>query len=1065
MLSGVPPSREARGRRLRTGLALALILALAGFSLIEPRTLAADGSPNVVISQVYGGGGNSGGVYTNDFVELFNRGTAPVSLAGWSIQYASSTGTGNFGANSGQITPLPAVTLQPGQYLLVQEAAGTNTFAPLPTPDVIDSTPINMSGTGGKVALVNTTTPLGCNGGSAPCSAAALATIVDLVGWDGANFFEGAAAPPTTNGTAIIRNGNGCWDTNNNALDFIAAAPVPRNTATPFNVCPLSTPPTGVGATAPAAVEPGGSVLLTVTVTPGGNPPSTGISVSADLSAIGVPGLQTFFDDGTNGDVTAGDLVFSFATTVASSTEAGQKAVAFTVSDAQGRSSAGTMRVTVAPIVKIHDVQGPTTFSPYAGQLVSVVGIVTGIKSNAFFVEAPFAEWDASPATSEGLEIYGSVPAGLAIGNEVKVTGTVSDYVSSSYPGDIPLTEISGSFAFQLLDANAPLPPAQTIAAEDASASGPRDQLAKFEGMRVHVDSMTTVSGTGGTITEASATSSSNDTFFAVVTGVARPFREPGLDPTVTVPPGLPPMVPRFDGNPELLRIDCRAIVDPPGYPNPHDVTAGQVVTNVNGVVDQVSGVYTIVADPTDPPVVGGTPESAGAVPVPAADEFTVASFNMQRFFNDADDSATGGPVLTATAFATRLAKASLAIRTVLREPDIIGVQEVENLATLQAIAARVNEDAAAQGPNPGYVAYLEEGNDPGGIDVGFLVKARVAVTNVTQDGKDATYVNPNTNLPEMLNDRPPLVLRATVAHPGGLSPFPVTVVVNHLRSLSGIDSETTPSGDPDGPRVRAKRRAQAEYLAELIQQHQSAGERVVSVGDYNAYQFADGLVDVVGTVEGLPATADQVLLTSPDLVNPDLVDLVNTLPLDQRYSYIENGNAQVLDHALVSSSLMASFSRFAYARVDADFPEAYRNDATRPERISDHDMPVAYFKLPAPSVGPVAADKTILWPPNHKLTDVVLQYQVADNWAPVGCSLAVSSNQAANGTGDGNTPTDWLVVDAEGAQPHHLLLRAERSGDAARVYTVTVTCTNDAGQAALPVSVQVGVPADQGKQ
>jgi uncharacterized protein len=203
-------------------------------------------SSGVVVSQVYGGGGNSGAPFQNDFVELFNRGTATVSLTGWSIQYTSANGTANFGANTGQLTPLSG-SLAPGRYLLVQEASNAAVGDPLPTPDVTDSTPINMSASGGKVALVNTTTPLGCNGSSTLCPPAALATIVDLVGWDGANFFEGAsAAPGTSNTTAVLRNSSGCTDTDDNGADFTAGAPAPRNTASPTHDCSVE-PLNGVG--------------------------------------------------------------------------------------------------------------------------------------------------------------------------------------------------------------------------------------------------------------------------------------------------------------------------------------------------------------------------------------------------------------------------------------------------------------------------------------------------------------------------------------------------------------------------------------------------------------------------------------------------------------------------------------------------------------------------------------------------------------------------------------------------------------------------------------------------
>ena len=106
----------------------------------------------VVISQVYGGGGNSGATYINDFIELFNRGSVSVTLTGCSIQYNSATST----TTTWQITNIPTVTIQPGQYYLIQEAAGTGGTTALPTPDLIGT--IGLSGTTGKVALVNNQT-------------------------------------------------------------------------------------------------------------------------------------------------------------------------------------------------------------------------------------------------------------------------------------------------------------------------------------------------------------------------------------------------------------------------------------------------------------------------------------------------------------------------------------------------------------------------------------------------------------------------------------------------------------------------------------------------------------------------------------------------------------------------------------------------------------------------------------------------------------------------------------------------------------------------------------------
>ena len=462
--------------------------------------------------------------------------------------------------------------------------------------------------------------------------------------------------------------------------------------------------------------------------------------------------------------------------------------------------------------------------------------------------------------------------------------------------------------------------------------------------MRVFVGSLTVVAPTDGVVTESTATSVSNGVFYGVITGVARPFTEPGIPITDPVPTPPPVNVPRFDTNPERLRVDSDA---QPGSVA-LDVTTGAVLSNLVGVLDYSFRSYTILPDTAAPPTVTGNTLTATPVPVPAATQLTVANFNIERFFDTTDDPSIADPVLTATAFNNRLKKASLAIRNVMRTPDVIGVEEMENLSTLQSLANKINADAvAAAQPNPNYQAYLAEGNDTAGIDVGFLVKAaRVAVIDVTQFGLTTTYINPNNGQPELLNDRPPLVLRATVPDAAN-QPFSFTVIVNHLRSLNGIADPT------DGNRVRTKRRAQAEYLANLIQTRQVANpaERLLVLGDFNAFQFNDGYVDVTGTIKGTPTPADQVVLASSDLVNPDLTDLVDTLSPAQSYSYSFQGNAGVLDHVLVTSNLLSRVAQFAYARFDADFPESFRNDPNRPERISDHDAAVTYISLvPTPT-------------------------------------------------------------------------------------------------------------------
>src|SRR5436305_1134705 len=260
---------------------LARALPIVLFSISVPLAIAA-GSPNIVISQVYGGGGNSAATLKNDFIEIFNRDGSTVNLNGWSVQYNSTAGTGTW-----QVTALSG-SLAPGQYYLVQEAAGAGGTTNLPTPDKTGG--IAMSATGGKVALVNTTTAL--SGSNPPTT-----NIVDLIGYDGANFFEGAATPTLSNTTAALRLGGGCIDTDNNSQDFSVGAPAPRNTSSPVNCGNVS----GTGSAIPNPVPAGTQVVLTVTVTPGSNPTSTGITVTGNLSLIGGSANQSFSNNVSNG--------------------------------------------------------------------------------------------------------------------------------------------------------------------------------------------------------------------------------------------------------------------------------------------------------------------------------------------------------------------------------------------------------------------------------------------------------------------------------------------------------------------------------------------------------------------------------------------------------------------------------------------------------------------------------------------------------------------------------------------------------------------------------------------
>jgi Lamin Tail Domain len=220
-----------------------LLVSLLAAALLLSAPVAHGASSGVVLSQVFAGGGNSNAPYTNDFVELLNRGASAVDLSNWTIQYASATGT------SWQVTALSG-PLQPGHYYLIQLASAASVGAPLPAPDATGTT--NMAVSGGKVALVHDQTPITCGGSAGSCSAAG---VEDLIGYGSATDYEGAgAAPALSSTTAALRAGDGCADTDSNSADFSTATPAPRNAAAAAASCGAP-PPSSGGVTQSAAVD------------------------------------------------------------------------------------------------------------------------------------------------------------------------------------------------------------------------------------------------------------------------------------------------------------------------------------------------------------------------------------------------------------------------------------------------------------------------------------------------------------------------------------------------------------------------------------------------------------------------------------------------------------------------------------------------------------------------------------------------------------------------------------------------------------------------------------------
>lgn len=906
----------------------------------------------VVISQVYGGGGNSGAVYKNDFIEVFNAGSAAVDLSGWSVQYASATGT------SWAVTPLSG-SLQPGQYLLVQEAAGSNTLAtPLPSPDVTGT--IAMSATAGKVALRNTT--------AVPPTGTACPTAVDFVGFGTTNCPNPTAA--LTNSTAALRKDAGCTNTGSPTADFSTGAAAPRNRGTALNPCGvvLPTDPTVAATATPSAVEAGESLLLRATVTPGANPTSTGLVVLANLSPIGGVDGTPLYDDGTNGDAVAGDKVFSLATSVAAGTAPGSKLIGIGVGDDQLRSGSATVTVSVIQLLAIHDVQGSGVGTPYAGQSVAVEGIVTARKNNGFFLQSADAEADGNPATSEALFVFtGSpVPAAAAVGNRVRALGTAVEFTSSSNPHQLSITELT-SATVSLLATGQALPAPVSLTAEFASPDSAITALERYEGMRVSIASLRVVAPVSAFVTETTAASPSNGVFFGVLAGVPRPFREPGvgaLDTTV-FPAGVKPPV--FDTNPERIRVQSTGQSGAVAL----GADVGDVIDGLVGVLDYGVGTYSLLPDPgiALDVTAGATP---GAVSVAKPSEITIGGFNLQRFFDEVNAPGIGEPVLQPATVAARLKKTANAICGYVRTPDILGVVEVENLAILQRLADGINagdtQEAGSCPRNPQYVAHLEEGNDVGGIDVGFLLstaevapgKPRVEVLSLEQVGKDTLFTNPNGST-DLLNDRPSYVLRARINAANGAH-SDVTVIANHLRSLIDVNS-TDPGSDgwsTAGARVRAKRAAQAAFLAGVVHARQQANpeEKIVLLGDFNAFEFNDGYTDMMGVITGREAGPTEVLNYVDSPITAPLTNMAELSPAADRYSFTFDGNAQSLDHMVVNQALLdrTAAVRAEHARINADFGEDNYGDFTVPVRVSDHDPVVLFLDEAAFSTADLAA-------------------------------------------------------------------------------------------------------------
>lgn len=907
-------------RHRLSGVLVGAVMLLAGLlpvAAATPQPVNAV-SPDLVISQVYGGGGNSGAPLTHDYIEIFNRGAAPASLAGMSLQYASATGTGNFGGTTTQLTELPDVSLAAGQYLLVQEASGPN-GAPLPTPDVIDASPINLSGTAGKVALVTGTTSLACNGGSAPCTAVQAERIIDLVGYGTANFHEGPdAAPGLSNTTAGFREGNGCVDTDDNAADFTAAAPAPRNTASPASACgdvPLTLSVDDVSAdegdsgttsfiftVSLSAAAPAGGVSFDIATADG--TATTGDSDYAAYSLIG----QTIAEGGTsyafsvlvNGDATAepDERFFVNVTNVTGAT----------VGDGQGTGSIVNDDIAIA---YIHDIQGsggtaaPGTFTVEA----IVVGDYQTQGSGqlrGFFLHEEDEDADADPATSEGILVFcGACPTAVEVGDAVRVTGASSDFFGMSQ-----LTATTAD-SVNVLSSGNPLPtpatvrlPVPNVPTGDVAAgrAAINAYFEPFEGMLVTFSDTLSVSE-----------------YFELARYGQVTLREGGRPHTFTAvnEPSAEGMINHVIdlASRTVILDDTDNAQNRPTSTSPntsyyHPVAGlstanffrgGDTITDLTGVLHWSfagqSGTDAWRIRPvTEAFSYAFTPENERPSVPEVGGRLKVASFNVLNYFLTIDTTSSGsvGACGASQTMDCRGADSAAELdhqRTKLlaaleaMDADVIGLMEMENTPGVEPLA-----DIVASLPGYDFIDTGVIGTDA--IRVGIIYRT----STVEQIGEYA--ILDSSVDPRFDDSRSRPTLAQTFEETATGARF--TVVVNHLKSKgsgcgAGDDDPTTGQGNCNLTRTLAAQ-AMADWLAT---DPTGNGDRdVLIIGDLNSYAREDPIVA---------------------LEDAGYANLVAEFDGPEAYSYVFDGQLGYLDHALANPTLRPQVTGVAEWHINAD--------------------------------------------------------------------------------------------------------------------------------------------------
>lgn len=917
---------------------LPTLAALAATALFA--TVVTAGGPEIKISQVYGGGGNSGASFNQDFVEIFNAGASTVDISGWSVQYASSSGS-SWG--NGTTVIGSGVSLAPGQYYLIGGATGA-TGSALPTPDLAGST--NMSGSHGKLALISDANALV---GDCPVGG----SIIDFVGYgDDPNCFEGSGPTgpvPGGNTSATFRDDAGCTDTDDNAADFATAAALPRNTASPVHACSAAGPTLSIADISQAEGGNAGNMAFTVSLSQVAGGTVTVDIATADGSATAgsdysaASGSLSFAPGETSKEFPVAILGDSTVEPDESFSVSLGNPVGALLGDGQ---ATGTLINDDALVAEIFEIQGNGDVSPLEGMLVRLAdNIVTAVGPAGFVVQTPDQRADSDPSTSNGVYVYTGAPPAVNLRDSVSFDAIVDEFFD--------FTELKDLSGLAITSHGNPLPQAvlfdgMTPSRDPAALSCGSSNFECFEAMRVSI--------IDGLVTRANQNFGSDP--FAELTISARgtrSLREPGLLFGLSVTAGDNDAAGVWDGNPEVFEMDLDALL---GFYAGTAISAGSSFLGT-GVIGYEFGDYEFWPQDIYFDYRAPVPRT---VPAGHADMLRIGNYNVQRLCDDIDDVAAGQATyecgdngLPSTAeYQLKTARISQYIGGVLGLPDVVALEEVENLPVLDTLASRLLADYGIA-----YSAFLVEGNDPGGIDVGFLVdESRVSVSSVTQLAASEMWTDPDDNTSKPLHDRPPLLLDASFVGDGSWNER-FLVMVNHLKSRSDVDD-----GNAEAARDSEKRLRQSVSVAHLVQGIQtepaSSGVPLLLVGDFNSYQFTDGFVDMVAMISGDYDFAANLydpedfsgLGSNSNIVSPPLWDAIESLPPNQRYSYLYTQNFgaiqgfaerrvptnQVIDHALLNEPARIWFARIDFGRANVDAADEIEENSTGAIGSSDHE-------------------------------------------------------------------------------------------------------------------------------